>query len=219
LGIVTSISSTKKNTKRYVVFIDGKFAFSISDFVLAKYKIKEGLDLSHELIHKILFEENLEYLKQRALDLVSRRPRSEREITNKLENLLKKRISKFSKLLQNDKDISKLLIQETLYFLKKYDYLDDLKFANWIVEQRLNQKKGPLFIKQDLYKKGVNKEIINEALSLIDTSKSIEKSYKQALKKYKNEINEYKKKQKIYSYLMRQGFSYDDIKALFDDFE
>src|SRR3989344_9332489 len=180
---VTSVEKTQRRKDRFSVYLEGKFAFAVSEFILNKYKLKEGTELSSIQIEEIVFEENLEYLKTKALDLLSRRPRSEKEVVDNLNKKLLKRIK--------DKGLRTKLLNSALDFLRKYNYLDDKEFAHWLVEQRLRQIKGPLFIKQDLFKKGIDKELAKEVLDGLDTKKALDKAYKKSLTKYSKEADEY----------------------------
>lgn len=215
MPLITSIVPTKKEG-RQSIFLDGKFAFSVGDYVLVKYKLAKNLNFLPEHIEQVLLEENKEYLKEKALGYLSYRPRSEKEVLDKLNTVLSLRLSKSIHVEGvNLPNIYSQILDYTFVFLKKYDYLNDEKFAEWLIEQRLRQGKGPLFIKQDLYQKGIDRELAERFLSEVDFSKTLQKEFKKALKKYSKEENEYKRKSKITRYLVSKGFSYDQIENLF----
>lgn len=218
--LITKLVPQKRGS-RFNVFIDDKFAFGVSAFVATKYKLSENTHLSSEEYLNIYKDEQIEYFKQKSLDYLSARPRSEKEVRDKLKSKVKTNNKQqptpyFSHPELVSGSLNSEIIDEVITFLKKYDYVDDTKFAKWLVEQRQNQGKGPQFIKQDLYKKGVDKNVINQVVKNLDSSGVIEKTYEKALKKYAKETNEYKKKQKIYRYLLTKGFSYDEINNLFN---
>lgn len=260
MPLVTKLEQTKRNSDRYSVYLNDQFAFALTNYIVVKFKIKEGLNLTNSQIEDIVFEENLEYLKTSVLDFISRRPRSEKEVIDNINKKLYGRIAKNLKFLDDGvsekpvssnsvekpvedgivshgisdladivkkdlpeqekdipfstKSIQDRLVNEVLSFLKKYDYLDDVKFAQWLAEQRTNQNKGQMYIKQDLFKKGIPKEIVKKVLDNLDTNDALQKSYQLAIKKYKKEPDDYKKKQKTYNYLLRKGFTYDEISTL-----
>ena len=56
---VTSVEKTQRRKDRFSVYLEGKFAFAVSEFILNKYKLKEGTELSSIQIEEIVFEENL----------------------------------------------------------------------------------------------------------------------------------------------------------------
>ncbi len=80
----------------------------------------------------------------------------------------------------------------------------------------MNNKSYYMFfnkLKNDLYLKGYSKELIESKISNIKyESDSIDKDMSKAIKKYKNDKN------RIIGYLMRKGYSYDDIKSSLNEF-
>ena len=210
MPLISKIEPTKKGG-RFSIFLDNEFAFSVNDYVLGKYKLVEGANLLPKQIELVVLEENKEYLKEKALNYLGFRPRSEKEVFTKINEVLPKRLSKSLKVSNlNIPKLYSLIIDSTLDFLKKYDYLNDEAFAKWLIEQRLAQGKGPMFIKQDLYQKGINKELSEQVLKEVDFTKALQK----ALKKYTKIENEYKRKSSITRYLVSKGFSYDQIESL-----
>ena len=92
--------------------------------------------------------------------------------------------------------------------LKSLDLLDDRKFAAWWVEQRIQfRSKSKKEIEYELRNKGIDKEIITEALagSGIDELKSAKK----LLERYASRTRQ----QKI-DYLARKGFAWEVIDRL-----
>lgn len=115
------------------------------------------------------------------------------------------------------KSIFETAKNNTIKFLKKYNYLNNKDFAKWLTEQRLKQGKGKLFIKQELVKKGISADIIISILSSIGTESSINLVYQKALKKYLKEPDKNKKKQKMCRYMLSKGFSYNEISLVIKD--
>ncbi len=200
---IVNIEPQKRNKERFNIYLDSGEVLGINSYILVKHKLAINKELSQESLQNIVLEENLELCKQKAFDLISRRPRSKNEIEQKLKTFLFKRVKK--------KELKNKIIKEVFKTLKKYDYLDDKKFAKWIVEQRKAQLKGPLYIKRDLLFKGIDKEIIKEVLEQVSFKEEIEKAFEKILKKTRKEKDLYKKKRKIYAYLARQGFYIEDI--------
>lgn len=211
--LITKLIPQKRGT-RFNLFIDEVFAFGIGTFVASKYKLTEGKQLTNDELLRLFIDEQVEYLKQKSLDYLAARPRSKKEVKIQLQKKLK-----VPQIILNIKakfDVNEKIINEVFVFLKKYNYVNDVDFANWLVKQRLNQGKGEQFIKQDLFTKGVNVNVINQVVQKLDSTDSLKKAYNKALKKYKSEKNKYKKKQKIYRYLLTKGFNYDDVFNLKD---
>lgn len=97
--------------------------------------------------------------------------------------------------------------QEILDYLIDNKFVDDSRFAKAFVRGKLNQNGwGVNKIRFNLLKKGIDKEIISEALSIVDGD-----GYKERLlhilqnKKIKAQ-NEYQARQKLVAYAIQKGF-------------
>jgi len=89
----------------------------------------------------------------------------------------------------------------------------------WLKASSTWKPKGVLAIKSELYKKGINEGLINEALKDADigydeykVAKAIIEKKSKALK----DINKLKRKKSLYSYLARRGFSFDVINDIIE---
>ena len=112
------------------------------------------------------------------------------------------------------------LIEEVIIELTEYGYLNDEQFAKDYYGSKIKKNVGPLKIKAGLYKKGVDRNIIEHIDEInFDEDQLLENAIKVAEKKYRqlNErhIEKNKMKQKLYSFLLNKGYSSEIIgKAL-----
>lgn len=139
----------------------------------------------------------------KALKFLSYRPRSEKEIKDKLKR----------------KKASEEIINKIILRLKKNNFLNDEEFVKWWIEQRANFKPRSLkLIKIELGQKGIDKELIEETIdhlpSTIDDLESAKKLIEKRLPRYKN-LSRDEKFQKVARFLSSKGFSYDIIKEIF----
>lgn len=115
------------------------------------------------------------------------------------------------------KKLSEQIIARIMAKLVEYKFIDDLEFAKLWIEQRTKSKHKPVWtIEFELKQKGIKKEIIDEVLSKFEQLKSVdlESARKLAEKKldfYRN-LDPKKRREKVMSYLLRKGFSYDIVK-------
>ena len=144
--------------------------------------------------------------KERSLYILSKYSKTEKELRDKLKS---------GKKYDDD------TIDKTIEFLKKHKYIDDVAFVKRYFEIHKNnssyrQMKNKLFIK------GIKKDLIDKVMleefndDKIDESKTIKKLL---LKKYPNYYKDkdnmdIKEKNKVFSYLARKGFSYEDISTV-----
>lgn len=203
----------KKNPKRVNIFIDGEFAFGISreSKIINKLKIQDSL--SDIRIQNLIFNDQVERLLGKAIKFLSYRPRSEKEIR---DNLLQK--LKLTDKAEEEKKNFEKSIEEVIKKIKKIGQIDDREFAKWWVDQRTRFKKmSPRIIKSELWKKGIDKELIDEIL----TESNIDQ-YSLALEAAKKKLSSYKSldkvefKTKMSRFLASRGFSWEGIKKVVD---
>lgn len=187
----------QQNENRVNIYLDNKFAFGTFKEITYKYNLKEGMDIDQTFIEDILKTEEQKKANNYALNLLKYRWRTKKEIRDKL--ILK----------EYDENI----VEETILYLKKYDFINDKRFAETYAREKVENKKlGNYRIKHELYNKGVSQEIIDEVLENYSYDE-----YERALELGKKKIKSYKNddKQAIYrklgGYLQRRGYSYDCV--------
>lgn len=197
---ITNLKQGVKNPNRVNIFVDDKFSFSLDVSQVVELKIKVGQEISEDKLEE--FKKTSEYgkLYQRTLEWVLMRPRSEKETRDYL----------YKKIY--DKKLNKNYINEIINRLQSKNYLDDLKFAEWYVENRF-VKKGisKKRLSMELKKKGISNEIVEKVLDVRDDEEEIKKIIAKRRDKYTDE--------KLIQYLCRQGFSYQLAQNLVQTYE
>ncbi len=178
--------------------------------------IKNGLEVSDEQI--AIWEEESAFgkLYGRALEYTMIRPHSAREIRDYLwrKTLNRKTKNRAGEVVERE-GVSRELADRVYDRLEERGYVSDENFARWWVETR-HQTKGISRRKltAELHGKGVKTEIINEIMqkSTREEKSELQKVIAKKQAKYAGD------EQKLIAYLIRQGFSYDDIRdSLADD--
>ena len=98
------------------------------------------------------------------------------------------------------------------------DYIDDEDFVRSWVNERMS-KKGKIVLRQELFKKGINKDLIEKCLEDIDDIKEYENAREiiNSKKKFKDINDKNESFKKIISHLVRRGFTYDVAKKVFEE--
>ena len=198
---ITKIEQQKNNQDRWSVFIDEEFAFGVSTEEIFIFKLTVGKEISREELENLLKEKDYSKAKDIALKFLSYKARSEKEVRDKLVS----------------KEVESMTIDRVIEFLKRYDYINDEKFANSYVRERIRLKlEGRKKLVYDLRQKGIKQEIIDHVLDNTDIDE-IDQAIKLLEKKVHDKTElDIKEKQRIYQFLLRKGFSYDIIKKAFD---
>jgi len=196
---ITAIHKQKKRNK-VNIFIDEKFAFSLDYETLLKYSLSKGVVLSEEKIRKIVKDADFAKWYSKALDLISRRPRSEKEIHDYLRK----------------KAVGDLLMLEVTRELKERKFIDDTAFAFWFVDQRVNfRPKGKRALLYELKQKGISEDIINTVFSdnKLDEIQMAEKLVAKKMRLLQR-FSKKKQREKIIMFLKRRGFLWDAIQQV-----
>ena len=201
---ITQIVVQKKRKNRCSVFLDDEFAFGLDQDVVLKFGLKKGDVLTKHQIEEILLNEEKKKAKDRALNFLSYRDRSEKEIRTKLK----------------DVGYEENIIEWVIGELKRLKLIDDQKFAqSYAQTQMITRPMGEYFLRKELKQKGIGGELIEETVSKIFQEKdqltvAVELAHKR-LKRFKN-IDEIKAKKRVSDFLLRRGFSWEIVSQVLE---
>jgi regulatory protein len=191
---ITAIKQQERQKGRYNVYVDEKYAFSLSADALLAEKIVPGqsLDEAQLKTYKKLSADDKAY--GLALAYVARRVRSEWELRD------------YFRRKSYDPELSEQILAK----LAKLGQVDDAKFAEaWVRNRRLLKPVSKRRLMQELRQKRVADDIIEQVLAQDETD---ENQVLKELIKRKRKQAKYQDNLKLMQYLARQGFGYDDIK-------
>lgn len=206
---ITNISAQAKNPDRVNVSVDGKYRFSLDISQLVDLGVKIGKEYSEDELVELEGESQFGKLYARALEYCLMRPHSSREVRDYLWR--KTRSTRYKSRtgeLKERAGVSQQIAERVFRRLVEKGYVDDENFARWWVENR-NVRKGASARKlaAELRAKGVDEKIIEAQLT--QTSRSDEEELQKIIAKKQSR---YSDPQKFMQYLVRQGFSYEDVK-------
>ena len=189
---VTAIVQQAKNKKRANLYLDGEFACGIDSFTLLENRIKVGDVVSTEHLNEILSESEVRSATEVLLKFISKSLKTKRQAKDKLLSY------------GYTEEVCNLAIKK----VEEYGYLDDVDYANRYIST-YHKQKGKLLLKCELLKKGVPQDVIESALSNIDSQTN---ELKAILGKYlRGKELDVKTLQKAYRHLLSKGFSCDEI--------
>lgn len=193
---ITDIKQQVKREGRYSIFIDGTFSFGLSESALMQSGLRIGRELTAVELDELKNTAKEDKAYNQTLGLLARRPRSEWEISSYLQQ----------------KAYSPELVGQIIARLRDGNWLDDLDFAQrWVANRRLLKRTSRRRLQQELRSKRVSDEIIKQVLAEDETD---EKEVLVELVARKRTQSRYQDPQKLMAYLIRQGYSYSDVKAV-----
>ena len=189
------VSKLEAVNSRIKVYINGEVAFVLYKGEIRKFNISEGQEIGEEAFGELM---SLLYnrAKERALYLLDKSYKTEKEIYDKLKSGF----------------YPELIVQKVIGLFKEHDLINDLRYSVMYIDYKKNTKSKKQII-QELYRKGISKEIISTAFKENDFSErdSLDKLVEKRISKY--DINDYKSINKLYQYLISKGYNYSDVKA------
>lgn len=185
--------------RRCKVFLDEGFAFVLYRGELEQYGICEGFEISQKLYQRI--EE--EILEPRARDLCLRllgdSDRSERQLRERLARA----------------GFPQRVVGRVMDYLREYRYTDDRRMAAYYVESR-GRVKSKRQLAWELREKGIDPETAREAL---EKAPPEGEAIRRLIERRTGGRTPGSRKewQKLYGYLGRKGFSFEEIRRVLGD--
>jgi len=198
---ITAIKQQERLKGRYSIYVDEKYAFSLSADALLEQGLHNGQELDEQQLkaYKKLSADDKAY--GLAIAYVARRMRSRWELSD------------YFRRKGYDDDLSKQLLER----LDRLGLVDDEKFAEaWVNTRRLLKSVSKRRLSQELKQKRIADDIIEQVLSEDETD---ERAVLRELIARKRKQSKYQDNLKLMQYLARQGFSYDDIKSVLSELD
>ena len=181
----------QKRGKRVNLFLDGRFAFALAKETAQGLEV--GKELSPEQVQALTRNGELERARDFSLRLLSYRPRSEKEVRERLGR----------------RGFPPETVEETIARLKGQGLLDEGAFARfWKEGRETASPRSKRLIEQELLRKGIDPELAREAVQDLDEDESALRAARKKARSLKGLDKETFRK-KMQSYLLRRGFSWE----------
>lgn len=202
-GTVTAIKPQVRDPERVNVFIDEQFAFGMGSQVSLDMGLRVGENVDAARIAALRAADDIGKATNAALNLLAMRPRSIREIRDRLRQ----------------KDYAPAAIDAAIEKLEGWNYVDDADFARFWVENRVTHRpRGRRLLAQELWQKGIDRETATEAIEESDLDE-----HQAALDIARSKMRSYAGLERAVVYrrlgglLGRRGFGYDVVKPVLDE--
>ena len=186
-----------RDPERVSVFIDGEFAFGLPAIEAVRRDLKSGVELTESDIQELLALDEIERAVTAAITFVSYRPRSEREVRDRLRR----------------REFSQPAVDEAVERMRGWNYLDDQAFAEWWVENRAEHRpRGKRLLAGELRNKGVPSEVVSEVLeeAEIDEPDAALELARKRLGSLSS-LDRQTQERRLSAYLARRGYSWDVV--------
>lgn len=191
---ITRIENSKHVQERVLVFLEEGDPLRITGHELLQFGLYPGMDLSPQLVVQLQAAGQRSESRVKAARLASGRMLSRKELTDKLSR----------------KGIDPDTAEETADWLESLGAVDDAAYAGVIARHYAASGYGPGRVRQELQKRGVSRELWDDALSqLPDSADAIDRFLQ---KKLSGRTPDRATLKKLSDALLRRGFSWSDIR-------
>jgi len=193
---VTALKLASKKMDQINVYLDNNYAFTVEAVVVNKLGLRVGQELSDRQIEEIKEINLVEKGIEAALQYLSYRPRSEKEVRQRL-----------SKRGFND------VIGKVMERLREQGLVDDVAFAQFWKDNRMSfRPRSKRLLRQELVQKGVAEEVVTEVTASIDDEVSAVTAGRKKARLLAN-IDYPEFRRRLTNYLKLRGFGYETINS------
>lgn len=191
---ITRIENSKHVQERVLVYLEEGDPLRITQNELLQFGLYQGMDLSPDLVVQLQNTGRRSECRAAAARMASGRMLSRKELTDRL----------------NRKDVDPDTAEETADWLEALGAVDDAAYAGVIARHYATSGYGPGRVRQELQKRGIPRELWEDALSqLPDSADAIDGFLK---KKLGGRTPDRAMLKKLSDALLRRGFSWNDIR-------
>jgi regulatory protein len=204
MPVVTKILEQKKRPNRRNVYLDGAFAFGLNDNVVARFRLREGMTISPEMVAEIAAGEVRQECFDYAMKYLQARLHSTAELRRKLLR----------------REYGETVIDGVIADLLRMGYLDDARFARTRAMSAAEHKhhgRRRAFV--ELLKAGVKRDVADAALDdvyeksdSVGAARLLAEKRAASLKKLEPAVA----RRRLAGMLMRRGFDYETIRPVID---
>jgi regulatory protein len=197
---ITTIEVQKRRPDRRNIYADGEFLIGLHVETLLRSGVRVGDTISQEQLSTLQAQENLFAARTAALQYLTTRPRSEREIRDKLR----------------DKEFSPADIDQVIADLTRTGLINDHEFARSYIRNSVAVRPiGEVQLRRKLLLLGVARAVINEALQdiggqvdLDEAALRLARQFLDRKRRARSDTDPRKLKQQLIGFLSRRGYSW-----------
>jgi regulatory protein len=199
-GTITKVEPTLRDPERVSIHIDGAFALALPAIEALQRGLAPGMELDDEAAAELESVAEIDRATTAALHFVAYRPRSEREVRDRLRR----------------REFSPPAIDAAVAKMRHWNYLDDRAFAEYWIENRAEHApRGKRRLVSELRAKGVDREVVGEVLEDADLG---EQDAALALARKRlgalRGLDEQTQRRRLSSFLARRGYDWDVVRPV-----
>ena len=192
---IDEVKKSERKKGRFLVRLEDGNILRVTEEELLRFGLRAGLELDGETLEAVKASVKKSSAKAAAANMIGSRALSKKELTKRL---IKK---------GNDEADA----QAAADWLEDIGAVDDTGYAAALVRHYGGKGYGTARVREELRRRGVDRELWDEALEeMPETAEILDRLIQ---KKCKGDLSDPKEKKRVSDALMRRGFSWGDVKA------
>ena len=190
--VIQDLKPSKHVQGRWLAMMEDGSVLRLGESEVIQFALYRGKQLSQEEAEQLLTSTRRSGLKEKAVDLLTRKPHSRRELERKL----------------GEWEATEEEISEICDRLEELGFLDDAYYAAQVVRHYCAKGYGARKLRDELYRRGVPRELWDEALEQVQDNGGVIDAFLEKKLKGSHDPKELKKASDA---LARRGYSWSEI--------
>ena len=194
---IEELKPSQRVKGRWLAVMEDGSILRVSEGEVADFALYSGKELTEDEAARLVEATRRTGLKQKAIDLLTRKPQSRRELERKL-----------AEWGAGEEETESICAR-----MEDLGFINDVSYAEQVVRHYTAKGYGVHKVRDELYRRGVPKELWEDAISLAESPEAAIDAFVQ--KKLAGRVPERQDLKKLSDALMRRGFGWEDIRSAF----
>lgn len=212
---LTKLEPSSRVSGRWLVWLEDGTLLRVGEADVVSLSLYAGMELEEEQLEGLKQAQEQAKLKNKALNLLSARPMSQRELERKLSAKPPKRGEPQER--EEQREQRKAMAQQVVQRMAQVGLVNDREYASTVVRHYGRKGYGPAKIRDELYRRGVPREFWDEAMEELDQDDAKLRALVE--KKLRGAAPTREELKKVSAYLARRGFGWEEISRVLRDVE
>ena len=192
---VESLKPSQRKKGRFLLTLEDGTLLRLTEDELLRFHLREGQELDSEMLEQLKRSAAASNTKVQAANMIASCPLSRRELQKRL--------------VRKGNDASDA--EETVDWLERIGAVNDEAYARSLVRHYASRGYGPARIREEMHRRGVPKELWDDALSeLPDSGDTLDALIE---KKCRGDLSDPRERKRLCDALLRRGFSWSEVRA------
>lgn len=193
--LITEVKPSERKKGRFLVKLETGDLLRVTEEEVLRFRLRSGMELTEEELEALRASAKTSSAKAQAANMIGSRALSKKE--------LQKRLIK--------KGAEEADAQAAADWLEDIGAVDDAQYAAAVVRHYGGRGYGPARIRDELYRRGIDRSLWEEALSeLPDSADKLDELIR---KKLRGDPSDPKEIKRVSDSLLRRGYAWSEVKA------